>query len=190
LATTAAGRALLGNRWLRILSIAFIMYVIADGPHEARWLHRAERERLVAALAAERSHVEVPLGHWLSTLWHPAVLLLAFYNFAALTAEYGVNFWLPTVLKEAGRSILTVGFLSAIPYAVGALLMILVAWNSDRTQERKWHMIGATGISAAGRVRRNARRPFRRGTSLRPPRRPRPFKHRGYGMLPRMHLRG
>jgi sugar phosphate permease len=123
-------------------------WAIADGPHEARWLHPAERERLVAALAAESAQVEAPRGHWLSTLWHPAVLLLAFYNFAALTAEYGVNFWLPTVLKETGRLILTVGFLSAIPYAVGALLMILVAWNSDRTQERKWHMIGAT--AAAG----------------------------------------
>jgi nitrate/nitrite transporter NarK len=51
------------------------------------------------------------------------------------------------VLKETGLSILTVGFLSAVPYAVGARLMILVAWNSDRTQERKWHMISATATA-------------------------------------------
>jgi MFS family permease len=123
-------------------------WAIADGPAEARWLPRAERERLVAALEAEGAQVETPRGHWLRTLWHPAVLLLALYNFAALMAEYGVNFWLPTVLKETGRSILAVGFLSAIPYAAGAVMMILIAWSSDRMQERKWHMIAAT--AAAG----------------------------------------
>lgn len=122
-------------------------WAIADGPQQARWLAPAERERITAALAAEQTQLEAPRGHWLKTLLHPAVLLLALYNFAALMAEYGVNFWLPTVLKETGLSILAVGFLSAIPYAVGALLMILLAWNSDRTQERKWHMIGATAAS-------------------------------------------
>src|SRR5581483_10792395 len=69
--------------------------------------------------------VEALRGHWLATLLHPAVLLLALYNFAALMAEWGVNFWLPTVLKETGLSIVATGFLSAIPYAVGALLMVV-----------------------------------------------------------------
>jgi MFS family permease len=40
-----------------------------------------------------------------------------------------------------------VGFLAAIPPAVGAVMMILVAISSDRRQERKWHMIVATGLS-------------------------------------------
>ena len=122
-------------------------WAVADRPESARWLPAAERDRLVAALAAERTLTETPRGHWLATLWHPAVLLLALYNFAALMAEWGVNFWLPSVLKETGLSIATVGFLSAIPYAVGALLMILVAWRSDRVQERKWHMVAATAAS-------------------------------------------
>jgi sugar phosphate permease len=120
---------------------------VEDNPRDAAWLDPMERERLVAALDAERAAAPPPSGHWLKTLWHPAVLLLAFYNFAALTAEYGVNFWLPTVLKDTGLSILAVGFLSAIPYAVGAAAMLLVAWSSDRTGERKWHMIAATAGS-------------------------------------------
>src|SRR5260370_39312117 len=62
-------------------------------------------------------------------------------------AEWGVTLWLPTVLKETGQSITAVGFLSAMPYAAGAVMMILVAINSDRLQERKWHMIGATALS-------------------------------------------
>jgi sugar phosphate permease len=122
-------------------------WAVADSPGEARWLPAAERDRLTAALAAESAHIETPRCHWLATLWHPMVLLLVLYNFAALTAEYGVNFWLPTVLKDTGLSILAVGFLSAIPYLVGTVAMLLVAWSSDRRQERKWHMIVATAGS-------------------------------------------
>ena len=122
-------------------------WAVEDDPRDARWLDPAERDRVVAALDAEKGEAATPRGHWLGTLWHPAVLLLALYNFAALSAEYGVNFWLPTVLKDTGLSIVAVGFLSAIPYAVGAAAMMLVAWSSDRSGERKWHMIVATAGS-------------------------------------------
>jgi MFS family permease len=62
-------------------------------------------------------------------------------------AEWSVIFWMPSVLKETGLSISAVGWLSAIPYAAGAIAMVLVAINSDRMQERKWHMIVASGLS-------------------------------------------
>jgi nitrate/nitrite transporter NarK len=39
---------------------------------------------------------------------------------------------------------MTVGFLAALPYAVGIVMMVLVARSSDRQHERKWHMIAAT----------------------------------------------
>ncbi|SKA38877.1 Sugar phosphate permease [Enhydrobacter aerosaccus] len=123
------------------------IWAIAEQPSEAAWLDPQEKARLVAALEAEAAESAPVEGHWIRTLWHPVVLLLALYNFAALMAEWGVTFWLPTVLKETGLSIVAVGFLSAIPSAVGAVVMILVAISSDRLQERKWHMIGATALS-------------------------------------------
>jgi MFS family permease len=122
-------------------------WAIADSPHSAKWMDPFERASLLAALE-EESQTTAPLrGHWLATLWHPAVLLLALYNFLALMAEWGVNFWLPTVLKETGQSILVVGVLAALPYALGIVMMILVARSSDRLGERKWHMIAATAGS-------------------------------------------
>jgi sugar phosphate permease len=127
-------------------------WAIDDGPHSAAWLDPNEREDLIAKLDAESAAVAPPTGHWLSTLWHPAVLLLAFYNFFALMAEWGVNFWLPTVLKEADLSIGIVGLLSALPPALGIAFMILVAISSDRTGDRKWHMIAATAASGVALV--------------------------------------
>jgi sugar phosphate permease len=122
-------------------------WAIDDSPREADWLEPRERDTLLAALDAEARAIPPMRSHWLATLWHPAVLLLALYNFLALMAEWGVNFWLPTVLKDTGLSIQTVGFLAALPYAAGIVAMLLVARSSDRRGERKWHMIAATACS-------------------------------------------
>jgi sugar phosphate permease len=123
------------------------VWAITDEPKDAAWLDGREKARIEAALKIEEAQTAPVQGHWIKVLWHPAVLLLALYNFAALMAEWGVTFWLPTVLKETGVSIVTVGFLAALPPAVGAVMMVLVAMNSDRVQERKWHMICATALS-------------------------------------------
>jgi MFS family permease len=123
------------------------LWAIADRPEKAAWLPAAERERLIAELAAEAATVPPVAGHWLHVLHSRPVVLLVLYNFGALTAEWGVGFWLPSVVKETGASILQVGLLSALPYAAGATMMVLVARSSDRRRERKWHMIAATSAS-------------------------------------------
>jgi MFS family permease len=126
---------------------AFWAVAIADRPETAAWLTDVERRRLSAALATERA-VEPPIvGHWTRAIWHPAVLLIAAYNFLALAANWGVTIWLPSVLKQSGLSIVSVGFLSAIPYAAGAVAMLIVAFSSDRRMERKWHTVLMTAMS-------------------------------------------
>lgn len=128
------------------------IWAIADRPEEAAWLDPQQRAELVARLEAEKARIAPPSGHWLSTLWHPAVLMLALYNFLALMAEWGVGFWLPTVLKETGLSIGMVGLLAALPSLLGIVTMQAVAASSDRRHERKWHMIGATAVSGLALV--------------------------------------
>ena len=121
---------------------------IDDGPRDASWLETNERNALLADLEAERQAMVTPRqGHWLRALVHPAIVLLAAYNFLALMAEWSVNFWLPSTLADTGLSIDMVGLLGAIPYLLGAAMMVVVATHSDRSGERKWHMIGATGIA-------------------------------------------
>ncbi len=123
------------------------LWAIADTPAQASWLPEVERIRLMAELAAENAAIPPREGHWLTVLYSPPVLLLVLYNFGALAAEWGIGFWLPSVVKETGASIGLVGVLSALPYAAGAVMMVLVARSSDRRQERKWHMIAATSAS-------------------------------------------
>ena len=122
-------------------------FAITDRPEHAAWLPAAERRRIATALEAERS-METPLaGHWTSAIWNGPVLIIAAYNFLALAANWGVSIWLPSVLKQSGLSIMSVGFLSAIPYAAGAIAMLIVAVSSDRRMERKWHTIAMTAFA-------------------------------------------
>jgi MFS family permease len=142
-------------RWMFVIEAlpgflwaAVWLHAVDDDPAQAAWLPPEEKAQLVEALAAERASVRAPRGHWLATLWQPAVLLLALYNFFALMAEWGVGFWLPTALKETHLSIGIVGLVAALPQALGIAMMLLVGASSDRRRERKWHMIAST--AAAG----------------------------------------
>ncbi len=129
------------------LGAAFWAVAISDRPEQASWLPDTERRRLSAALAAERALETPTRGHWTSAIWNTSVLIIAAYNFLALAANWGVTIWLPSVLHQAGLGILSVGFLSAIPYLAGAIAMLIVAASSDRRMERKWHTVIMTGMS-------------------------------------------
>jgi predicted MFS family arabinose efflux permease len=43
-----------------------------------------------------------------------------------------------------------VGLVSLIPWGVGGLVMLMMAHNSDRTQERRWHIAGSLLACTAG----------------------------------------
>lgn len=143
-------------RWMFVIEAipcfvwaALWLVAISDRPEQASWLPAQERDRLCAALAAERRAEPVIPGHWTKAIWNGSVLVIALYNFLALAANWGVTIWLPSVLKQTGLSIMSVGFLSAIPYAAGAVAMLLAAVSSDRFMERKWHTVllsAASGI--------------------------------------------
>jgi sugar phosphate permease len=141
-------------RWMFVIEATpvfiwtFVWYLaISDKPEQAKWLRDSERQRLVKELK-EESHAAAPLpGHWVRVLWNPVVVLLALNNLFFLTGNLGVVLWLPSVLKEAGLPIETVGLLSSVTYACGAVAMVIISYTSDRLQERKWHVIGATMLS-------------------------------------------
>lgn len=61
--------------------------------------------------------------------------------FAFVAALYGVSFWLPTLIKALGFvGIRQIGLMTALPYAAAVVTMLALAWNSDRTGERRKHL--------------------------------------------------
>jgi ACS family tartrate transporter-like MFS transporter len=61
-----------------------------------------------------------------------------------------LGFWIPKILAQRGLSVRLAGWSTAIPYALGAVLMWLWSRHSDRTRERLWHIVIAAALGAAG----------------------------------------
>ena len=137
---------LVGWKWLfigegvpSILLGVVAFFVLNDSPDDADWLTPPERQWLVAEVDAHLPH-GTP-SHLADAFRSPAVWLLSAIYFAMSVAFYALTLWLPIVIKNLTHaSDLKVIALSAIPYALAVAAMLLVARNSDRTGERKWHL--------------------------------------------------
>ncbi len=117
-----------------------VLGVLADGPEDATWLNDGERAALVACLRDDQAATSHETSTW-AALSNRRTWRLALVYLSIPVTLYGFGFFLPLMLKTAsGASDFTVGLLSAIPYAAGAVAMVVVGHHSDRTGERRWHI--------------------------------------------------
>jgi MFS transporter, ACS family, tartrate transporter len=119
-----------------------VFFALPDRPRHARWLTAEERDALETELARERATAGGAIRplRVLEALRHPKVLLLALAYFFAVTGNYGVEFFLPTILKRwYALSTDAVTWLVLLPYVALLLGIVLVGWSSDRRRERWFH---------------------------------------------------
>lgn len=138
-----------------ILGVA-ILWLLTDRPSQAKWLTAEERGALEAELERERTltsggkHLTV-----LKALRHPKVLLLAMAYFCTVTCSYGIEFFMPSVLKEwYSMSLDKLTWLIILPPALALCGQLFGGWSSDRFQERRFHavvpiVIGAIALAVA-----------------------------------------
>ena len=125
-----------------VMSVACFLY-LTDRPNNAHWLAPEEARWLQNRLDGERAIRESRNKHsWFQAITDWRVIAFGFVYMALNTPQYGLSFFLPQIVKEfGGLSNVEVGFVTAIPYAVGAIGMILWSRHSDKTGERKWHVV-------------------------------------------------
>ncbi|MDP2846638.1 MAG: MFS transporter [Humidesulfovibrio sp.] len=134
-----------------------VLRLLPDGPADAPWLERRERDLLATELAVDPavepgapeklSRVLLSLGR------DRRVWLLSGAYFALCVGMYGLVMWMPTLIGEVlgqAATPMRVGLLSSVPYLGGALGMVLVGRHSDSTRERRWHTAGPLFLGAAG----------------------------------------
>jgi len=73
---------------------------------------------------------------------------LSLIYFGFVGALYGMQFWLPQIVKAFGLTNAPTGFVTAIPYLFGTIAMILWARHSDGTRERVAHVGGPLLLTA------------------------------------------
>lgn len=131
-----------------LLGIALPRYLDAS-PSVARWLTETEKVAIVSAIDSDRDHA--PAGDVWAPLYSGRVWVLSGLYAAYGFCVFGFIFWLPTFVSMAGvRSPLTIGLITAIPWAVSAIGMILVAMAVDRYGRIYATLIGLALVSATG----------------------------------------
>lgn len=126
-----------------------VLFVLPNGIRAASWLDEQQKRLLEANISRDE---QAGADHSLrSVMTNGRVWHLAAIYFCVMMGLYGVSFFLPTLIKTAGvKNALDVGLLTAIPYAVAIVSMILVARSSDRRNERRWHLALASVAAALG----------------------------------------
>ena len=151
---------LAGWQWLYIVEAApalvlsvVVLNYLTDRPADATWLSPAERSWLAGTLAAEAAQREAKRGMTvLQALLNPHVLALALVYFGAVASNYGVGFFLPTIVKAFGLTNFATGWVTAIPFVVGTLGMVWYSRRSDRKLERKGHAAVGLLLAAVGLI--------------------------------------
>lgn len=149
---------LAGWHWLFLMSGlpcvvlgVLALWKLAKDIESAKWLSTKEKDLLIANLAYDKANQKPVLGSLWKVLLTREVAILAFIYFVVKTASYGLNFWMPHLIKSSGvQSLLWVGMLSALPYIVACIGMIMLTRRSDRTGERKAHLVYCLLAAAIG----------------------------------------
>lgn len=147
-------------RWMFVLeglpavAWAFVFRaLVADWPRDATWLADDERRDIEGRLAAEQEDLEPVGGGYREALSSRNVVVLSVQYLLWSVGVYGFVFWLPTILDTiTHHGIGLIGLLSAVPYALAALAMVVASRYSDRSGNRRefvWpFLLGATVLFA------------------------------------------
>jgi len=149
-----------GWQWIFIVEalpavlLAFVVLkVMTDRPELATWLAPEEKNWLQARLGEESRRIESAGRLTLRrALCDTRVLALSMMYFMSVTANYGIVFFMPQIVKGIGLSNTMTAFVSSVPYIIGTIGLIVWGWSSDRNRERRWHLIVASSLAAAGLV--------------------------------------
>jgi MFS family permease len=129
----------------------WVIFYLDSSIAEAKWLTEEEKAVLANNLQAEDQH---KTEHKLIDAFASGkVWVLCAIYFTLMIGLYGIAFWLPTIVKAFGvKGYLDVGLITAIPYAVAVVGMMLLSHDSDRTGERRLHYVANVTAGAIGLV--------------------------------------
>lgn len=148
---------LAGWRWVfliegvpAILLGIFIWFRLPSTPKDASWLDESEKAYLAETGVQDAGAKAHEVSQLVAALKRPAVWLFVVLYFCMTIGYWSLTYFLPTIVGErfdvgtAGA-----GFISALPWAFAALVMLVVPKTVGRTGDRRWHL---TALQIAGGI--------------------------------------
>ncbi|CAD6454357.1 d784c3a0-d163-423c-926f-9ec128be12a0 [Sclerotinia trifoliorum] len=132
-------------------------FVLPDSPEKARFLNEEEkavaRARGVRQVGAEEERAGgVKWADIAAALVDPKNYLTAFMYFSCNVSFSSLPVFLPTILNEMGFTSVDAQGLSAPPYFLAFLVVIISAYIADRTQQRGYVLMCLSVIGAVGYI--------------------------------------
>ena len=135
-----------------LIGIAALFY-LDNSIAGAKWLDRDEKRVLEAAIAEDTRSQASGVHGVAQAFRDPRVWFMCGVYFCFILGQYGLNFWMPTLIRSAGvKGASAIGVVSAVPYIVTLLMMNLFGHSADKQRERRWHLAIPALIGAAGFV--------------------------------------
>jgi D-galactonate transporter len=147
---------LAGWQWLFILEATpavvlgvVILFCLEDRVANAKWLSPEEKAVVAAEIeqeAAAKTHCTIP-----SVFTSPRIWLLGVIFFGIEMGSYAIGFWQPTIIRQTGvKDAFHIGLLTMVPYTLALISMVLFGRHSDKTRERRWHVVVPSIVAALG----------------------------------------
>lgn len=159
------GWGLKGWQWLFLIeglpSVAMgiaVYYLFPNVPAEASWLTEEEKAALQRRLDVEHAdpHTSHPsIRDLLKEICSPAVLALGATYFCIINTITTFSIWAPLIVKDLlrpGAGVMMISLVTAIPPFCAIIAMQFVSLNSDRTGERRYHLLSSMLTAAVGWV--------------------------------------
>jgi ACS family tartrate transporter-like MFS transporter len=120
---------------------------------DAAWLAAAEKNALRVKLTQEEDDKRIAGA---TTLWQgffdPRVLLATATCFVLVCANFGTVLWLPQILKALFPDLgnVQISLLVSLAFIIGGGGGIFWGRHSDRSADRKWHIVASALLATAG----------------------------------------
>jgi D-galactonate transporter len=132
-----------------LLGIA-VFFFLDNGIRDAKWLSEAEKRVLEEEIEREERHKEK--AHSVAGVFRDGrIWLMCLIYFCFVMGQYGLTFWMPTLVKATGvTGNLNIGLISAIPFICAVVAMNLFGRSADWHRERRWHLVVPALLGAVG----------------------------------------
>lgn len=130
-----------------VIGVGLWLHFAADNPETARWIDQAEKDE-IRALKIQDGMDKPIEGDWKLAVSNKYVWYLALLGMFVWLGFYGLQIWLPTLLKQSFEGSITIGLVSAIPPVFAAAAIWFNGRGADK--DRKYTVRVAVPLMIGG----------------------------------------